>query len=72
MQIVVDNLAPEAESTETIDTNATGLACGAVHRDIHSDAKFERVVGLLADYIEKYADRVVDAVEAENARNKLK
>ena len=70
MQIVTNNLAPEAENTETINTNATGLACGAVHRDIHSDAKFERFVGLLAEYIEKYADRVVDAVEAESARDK--
>ena len=69
MQIVTNNLAPEAENTETIDTNATGLACSVVHRDIHSDAKFVRFVGLLAEYIEKYADKVVDAVEAENARN---
>ena len=70
MQIVTNNLAPEAENTETFDTNATGLACGEIHRDIHSDAKFERFVGLLAEYIEKYADRIVDTIEAENARNK--
>jgi len=64
-----NNLAPGTENTKTIDANVTGFAYKVSHSDIYSDARFDRFTSLLAEYLEKYADRAMDAIESDNVDN---
>jgi len=64
-----NKLAPGTENTKNIDKNVAGFADKVSYSDIYSEARFDRFTSLLAEYLEKYADRVMDAIESDNVDN---